>query len=280
MPLMERFVPEAFVKVVFWRLVSPVAVRLPAVMVPPVMVLAWSVPPVATVNCKSPVMDSEVPVAFVKVVFWSELVPFAIRRPLIVAVVLKTKSAVEVPPANWMAFVVVLPALVTVCRFGVVPVGQFVPFARHTNEPFTYSAVELTSEACKLVPVAFVKLSVATVPDVDWSVVIVPLRDTRLSITLYWAYKLVEVVLVPVAFTHVISVRLSGPVRMRFVIVAVVALKVVAVAEPVIKELVVRFVMVEEEESRFVMVPVVAESVRALIEVAERLVTPRFTTVP
>jgi hypothetical protein len=80
------------------------------------------------------------------------------------------------------------------------------------------------------------------------------------------AYKFVLVVLVPVAFTQVMSVRLSGPVRMRFVIVAVVAANVVAVADPVVMELVVRFVMVDEVARRFVMVPVVAL----------RLVTPRL----
>ena len=77
------------------------------------------------------------PVAFVKVVFWSELLPRTVSTPFTVALVLKVKSAVEVPPANWMAFVVVLPAFVTVWRFGVVPVGQLVPFARHTATPFT-----------------------------------------------------------------------------------------------------------------------------------------------
>ena len=80
------------------------------------------------------------------------------------------------------------------------------------------------------------------------------------------AYKFVLVVLTPVAFTQVMSVRLRGPVKIRFSMVAVVALNVVAVADPVTKELVVRFVMVDEEESRFVMVPVEAV----------RFVTPRF----
>jgi hypothetical protein len=43
------------------------------------------------------------------------------------------KPAVDVPPANWIALVVVLPTFVTCWRFGVVDVaGQLVPFARHT----------------------------------------------------------------------------------------------------------------------------------------------------
>ena len=184
MPEIERFVPVAFVKVALWREVLPVAVRSPASTVPPVRVLALSVPPVATENCRRPEIDKEVPVAFVKVAFWRLVVPFAIRSPFTVAVVLKTKSPVEVPPANWMAFVVVFPAFVTVWRLGVVPVGQLVPLARHTSWPFTYMTLEDTSAAWRLVPVAFVKLRVATVPEVDWSVVIVPFSDTKLSITL------------------------------------------------------------------------------------------------
>jgi hypothetical protein len=47
------------------------------------------------------------------------------------------KDAVDVPPPKTMAFVVVLPAFVTVWRFGVVPEGQFVPLARQTKEPPT-----------------------------------------------------------------------------------------------------------------------------------------------
>jgi hypothetical protein len=84
------------------------------------------------------------PVAFKNETFWRLLWPLAVKIPLTVAEVLKTKSAVEVPPANWMARVVVLPAFVTVWRFGVVPVGQLVPEARHTATPLTNTAVEDT----------------------------------------------------------------------------------------------------------------------------------------
>ena len=91
---------------------------------------------------------------------------------------------------------------------------------------------------------------------------------------------MVEVVFVPVAFVQVMSVTFKGPVRMRFAIVAVVADKVVAVAEPVTKELVARFEMVELEEMRFVMVPVVAEMVFAVMSVADSDDTPKFVMVP
>jgi hypothetical protein len=47
--------------------------------------------------------EEEEPVAFKKETFWRLLSPFAVKTPLTVALVLKTKSAVEVPPANWMA---------------------------------------------------------------------------------------------------------------------------------------------------------------------------------
>lgn len=47
------------------------------------------------------------------------------------------KFPVEVPPANWSALVVVFPAFVTVWRSAAVDDGQFVPFCRHTFDPFT-----------------------------------------------------------------------------------------------------------------------------------------------
>lgn len=133
------------------------------------------------------VTKSEEPVAFVKVVFWSEDNPFAVKTPFTVALVLKTKSAVEVPPANWIAFVVVEPAFVTVCKFGVVPVGQLVPFARHTAMPPTKMAEEVTVlaesvEALSVVPVALPKLKVAIVPEVETRFVIEPLMEVRVLI--------------------------------------------------------------------------------------------------
>jgi hypothetical protein len=62
---------------------------------------------------------------------------FKVEVPETVRSLETTKFPVDVPPLNWMAFVVVLPAFVTVWRFGVVPLGQFVPFARQTATPFT-----------------------------------------------------------------------------------------------------------------------------------------------
>jgi hypothetical protein len=141
------------------------------------------------------------PVAFVKVVFWSEESPFAVKIPFTVALVLKTKSAVEVPPLNWIAFVVVLPAFVTVWRFGVVPVGQLVPFARHTAMPPTKMAEEVTVvadkvEALREVPVAFVKLKVAIVPDVEVRFVIEPLMEVSVLIAAMFEVKESPVALV------------------------------------------------------------------------------------
>jgi hypothetical protein len=57
--------------------------------------------------------------------------------PVTVSGPVTTKASVEVPPLNTIEFVVVLPAFVTVWRFGVVPVGQLVPFWRQTFVPFT-----------------------------------------------------------------------------------------------------------------------------------------------
>jgi hypothetical protein len=83
-----------------------------------------------------------------------------VSKPLTLADELKTKSPVEVPPPNWIAFVVVLPAFVTVWKFGLVLEGQLVPFAKQTAIPFTSTAVDVTIEAERtpafnVAPVAF-----------------------------------------------------------------------------------------------------------------------------
>ena len=83
------------------------------------------------------------------------------------------------------------------------------------------------------------------------------------------ANRFVLVVFVPVAFTHVMFVRLSGAVRMRFAIVAVAALKIVEVDWANEAEGANRFVIVEEFEVRSVMEPVPAF----------RFVTKRLTPV-
>ena len=133
-------------------------------------------------------------VAFVAVRVWRAEVPRTVSVPVTVEEEVRLppssmKVAVEVPPANWMAFVVVFPAFVTVCRFGVVPVGQFVPFARHTLNPFTS-----TAPAFKVVPDAVAKPSQEVeVPFVNERFVNVPLVPN----------KLVVVTLVPVAMVKV-----------------------------------------------------------------------------
>lgn len=111
-----------------------------------------------------------------------------------------------------------------------------VPFARQTAIPFTNIAVEVTvvadrTLALSVEPVAFVKLSVAIDPEVEVSVVIVPLELVSVLAAMMlelsetpvaeekpnWvAKKLVEVVLVPVALLQVRLVRENGPVRTRF----------------------------------------------------------------
>lgn len=322
--------PVAFPKVRF-VMVPEVARRLVVVteIAERLVIVPWvetkvSIVPLVAVRSET---NKEEPVAFVKVVFWREVLPSTVRTPETVAEVLNVKSAVDVPPANWIAFVVVLPALVTVWRFGVVPVGQLVPLAKHTATPPTKIAEEVTVVAESVLaereePVAFSKLKVAMVPEVEVRVVIVPLIDERVLMLAMFAIsespvacvkpklvakRLVDVVLVPVAFTQVMSVRLRGPESTRFSIVAVVALKIVEVdcvkrafgakrfvtvdeleekllIVPVaalkfvtnrltpVAETNVRFEIVPEVETRFVKVPVVAE-----IAEAENVVTPRVS---
>lgn len=256
------------------------------------------------------VTKSEEPVAFVKVVFWREERPLAVKMPLTVAEVLKTKSAVEVPPANWIEFVVVLPAFVTVWRLGVVPVGQLVPLARQTATPPTKIAEEVTVvaesvPAFNVVPVALEKLKVAMVPEVEVRFVTEPLIEVSVLIVAMFevsespvaevkpkllANKFVEVVLVPVAFTHVMFVRLSGAVRTRFAIVAVVALKMVEVENANDAFGAKRLVKVPLVEERFVTVPFVAKRLVVVTETAVRevmvpfvalnVVTPRVSMMP
>lgn len=234
--------------------------------------------------------NKDEPVALVKVVFWRLVLPRTVRTPETVAEVLNVKSAVEVPPANWIAFVVVLPAFVTVWRFGVVPEGQLVPLAKHTAIPFTNIAVEVTVVAESVLaykeePVAFSKLNVAIVPEVEVRVVIEPFTDVSVLMEAMLeisespvalvkpkleANRLVLVVFVPVAFTQVMLVRSSGPESTRFSMVAVVAAKIVAVALVKRAAGAKRLLIVEEFEVRFVMSPVEAL----------KFVTNKLTPVP
>ena len=111
------FVPVAFTNITLPRFVRPETYKLVEVVPPAVRFVMF-----AFVANKL-VVVTLVPVAFVKVNVWSAVVPVAVRLPV-------TKGPVEVPPANWMVLVVVLPAFVTDCRVGVVTTGQFVPSAR------------------------------------------------------------------------------------------------------------------------------------------------------
>ncbi len=139
--------PVAFPKVRF-VIVPEVAKRFVVVtetadklVIVPLVETRVSIVPLVAVRSETNKLE---PVAFAKVAFWRLVLPSTVRTPFTVAEVLNVKSAVEVPPANWMALVVVLPAFVTVWRFGVVPEGQLVPLARHTAIPPTKIAEEVT----------------------------------------------------------------------------------------------------------------------------------------
>ncbi len=139
--------PVAFVNVRF-VMVPLVAKRFVVVteMADKLVIVPWvetrvSIVPLVAVSKETNKLE---PVAFPKVAFWRLVLPRTVRTPFTVAEVLNVKSAVLVPPANWRAFVVVLPAFVTVWRFGVVPVGQLVPLAKHTAIPPTKMAEEVT----------------------------------------------------------------------------------------------------------------------------------------
>lgn len=285
--------PVAFPKVRFVT-VPLVAKRFVVVteMADKLVIVPWVETKVSIVPLEAVSKDTnkDEPVALANVAFWREVLPSTVRTPDTVAEVLNVKSAVEVPPANWIAWVVVLPAFVTVWRFGVVPVGQLVPFARHTATPPTKIAEEVTVLADKVLaereePVALVKLSVATVPEVDTRFVTVPLIEDSVLIEAmlamrespvafvkpkFEAKRLVLVVLVPVAFTQVMSVRLSGPESTRFSIVAVVAAKTVEVD----------CVKRAEGEKRFVIVDELLEKLLIVPAAALKLVTNKLTPVP
>ena len=167
------------------------------------------------------------------------------------------KLPVEVPPANWIALVVVLPAFVTVWRLAAVPDGQLVPFERQGAKPLIRSEVaeaeprEEKDSAIDvnvaLEPVRFVMEPVPAVRFAAYSFVVValtvvrfvPLAVPKPRIVEYKlpevaevnvarlafkfeANKLVLVVFVPVALTHVMFWKFAGPVMPRFVNVAFV----------------------------------------------------------
>lgn len=145
--------PVAFPKVRF-VIVPEVASRFVVVteMADKLVIVPWVETKVSIVPLEAVSKDTnkDEPVALANVAFWREVLPRTVRTPDTVAEVLNVKSAVEVPPANWIAWVVVLPAFVTVWRFGVVPVGQLVPLAKHTATPPTKIAEEVTVLADKV----------------------------------------------------------------------------------------------------------------------------------
>jgi hypothetical protein len=195
-PVRTRVVPEAPVKVAVWRLVLPDTARTPERLsvVPEEFVKLRDV----TVDDpaeKFPVKDSVVPEASVYVTVWRPVVPVTFRFPVIV------KFPVDVPPLNWMSLVVTFPAFVTVWRLGVVPVGQFVPFARQTLFPPT-----VRLETASLDPVAFVKLNSETVPEVERRVV--KLAEDEMRFVLW---RLVAKRLVPVASVKLRVVTVEEP---------------------------------------------------------------------
>ena len=222
-----------------------------------------------------------VPVAFVKVTPSSEELPPIVKAPVTLRSEVIANAPVDVPPANWMAFVVVFPAFVTVWKFGEVPDGQFVPLARQTFWPFTsklepdavpkvkeepnkvvavaFVAVRLVDERVSIVPfdevrfvtVPLVARKLAPVAETNESDVIEPLNALKVLIEPFVALKFVakrfvDVVFVPVAFVHVRFEIARGAVNVRFAIVAFVAPKFVTNS----------FVVVAFVEVTFVKTPV------------------------
>lgn len=177
-----------------------------------------------------------IPVALVKVTPAREEAPVTFNVPATVSVPVTLEEAATNPPKNWAVVVVKLPRAVTDWRVSRPAAEQFVPLARQTAIPFTNIAVAVTVlaetvRALSVEPVALVKESVAIDPEVEVSVVIVPLELVRVLAAMIlelretpvaeekpnWvAKRLVEVVLVPVAFVKTRLVRENGPVRTRF----------------------------------------------------------------
>ena len=131
---------------------------------------------------------------------------------------------VEVPPANWSALVVVFPVFVTVCRFGVVPEGQFVPFERHGATPLMRICVVETEPMAANVTARFVDVTLFRFALVALTVVpeAVPkpksvayrlpdVAETNVAkfAPRFEAYRFVLVVFVPVALVQTMFVKLA-----------------------------------------------------------------------
>jgi hypothetical protein len=143
--------------------------------------------------------------------------------------------------------------------------------------------------------VAFSKLKVVIVPEVEVRVVIEPFTEVSVLILAIFevkespvafvkpkvvAKRFVEVVFVPVAFTQVMFVRLSGEPSTKFVMVAVVAVRLAIVEEVKVAEGENRFVTVPEVEVKLLMVPASARKfvTKRLVPVA--LANRKFVMVP
>ena len=214
-----------------------------------------------------------VAVAFVRVT------PWRFETPVTAKVESTLKAPVDVPPLNTIELVVVFPEFVTVWKFGDVPLGQFVPFARQTAVPLTAMDEALIEE-----PEAFVKPSHEDVTPVNIPLTAVRLSDDNVGrfANVAWsvvANKFVLVVFVPVAFVHVKFVKFDGVapvtvsvetmafvkfafsanvfVEVEFVVVTSVNIAVDGVIPPMDVPLIVPPVIVTFDEERFGAVRVV-----------------------
>lgn len=165
-----------------------------------------------------------VPVVLVEVVFVAN--KFKINAEEVTFKLVVTKLPVDVPPPKVMVVVAVFPWLSTCCNVGVaLPVGQFVPFARHTNCPATDKLVKAAEVPTMLAAKRLVEVEFVLVPFVTSKFAIVPLALTRLA-----KLPLMPLIVVPEAVakpSHPVEVTL---VKTPLVAVNAARLSVVPVA--------------------------------------------------
>ena len=141
------------------------------------------------------------------------------------------------PPKNVTVVVVKAPAVVTSCSVGVAPElpGQFVPFWRQTFWPPTVRSEPMA----RFEPVAFWKLKVVIVPEVERKFVMVPVVADKVVAMMFVAprfiaKRFVVVTDVPVAdvkvrpWRDVLPPTVNPPVRFMFDPVAPLNWKYVA----------------------------------------------------
>ena len=114
-----------------------------------------------------------------------------------------------------MAFDVVFPVFVTVCKFGVVPDGQFVPSARQICFPFTCvpagsDAIPVTAKFVEVVfvPVAFVQIKFVGLNELTIKFV----NDA------FVANKFVDVEFVDVVFVKIAPAGVVRPIVVRLIV--------------------------------------------------------------